>query len=115
MPCSVTMRLAISSTRLYHKLATHSYALTFQSDSRFETNNIADTMTLVTDGSADLTNRVDELDTHHPLSGGQLNLTSKVVNVLDQRSQNDTSTVGSVGSHSVDDIGSEVGVKSCVG
>ena len=72
-------------------------------------------MTLVTDGSADLTDRVDEVDTHHPLSGGKLDLTGKVVNVLDQRSQDDTSTVRSARSHSIDNIGSEVGVESCVG
>jgi hypothetical protein len=90
----------------------HSCALGIRSNLRFETNDIADTVTLVTDGSADLTDRVDELDTHHPLSRGELHLTSKVVNVLDQRSQDNTSTVGGVGSHGIDDIGSEVGVKS---
>jgi hypothetical protein len=86
-----------------------------QSDSRFETNDIADAVTLVTDGSADLADRVDELDTHHPLSRGELHLAGEVVNVLDQRSQNDTSTVGGVGSHGIDHIGSEVGIESCVG
>ena len=85
-----------------------------QVDSRFETNDIADTVTLVTDGSTDLTNRVDELNTHHPLSRSKLDLTGKVVDVLDQGSENDTSTVGSARSHGIDDIGSEVGVKSCV-
>lgn len=81
-------------------------------DSRFETNDIADTVTLVTDRSTDLTDRVDELNTHHPLSRGKLDLTGKVVDVLDQGSQNDASTVGSARSHGIDDIGSEVWVKS---
>lgn len=86
-----------------------------QSNSRFETNDIADAVTLVTDGSADLANGVDELDTHHPLCGGELNLTGEVVDVLNQRTEDDTSTVGSAGSHGIDDIGSEVRVESCVG
>lgn len=84
-------------------------------DLRFQTDNVADTVALVTDGSADLSNGVDELDTKHPLSGGKLNLTSEVVDVSDQGTKDHTSTLGGLGSHGVDHIGSEVRVEAAVG
>lgn len=68
-------------------------------------------MSLVTDRSADLADRVDELNTEHPLGGGKLNLTSEVVDVLDERAQDHASTLGGLGAHAVDDGGGEVGVE----
>ncbi|KAL3706207.1 hypothetical protein TMatcc_007217 [Talaromyces marneffei ATCC 18224] len=75
------------------------------------TDNVAYTMAFVADGRADLTNRVDEFNAEHPLGRGELDLTSKVVDVLDQRSQDHASTLGGLGSHGVDHAGSEVGVE----
>jgi hypothetical protein len=82
---------------------------------RFKADNIANAVALVAHGSADLADRVDELDTEHPLGGSKLDLTSKVVDVLDQRSQDDASALGGSGSHRVDHIGSEVGVVLALG
>lgn len=84
-------------------------------DSRFETNYVADTMAFVANRSADLADGVDEFNTQHPLGRGKLYLTSKVMDVLDERAQDDTSTLGSLGSHCIDDIGSEVRIESGVG
>lgn len=72
-------------------------------------------MTFVADRSADLTDRVDELNAEHPLGGGQLNLTSEIVDVLNERTQNHASTLGSLGAHAIDDRGSESGVKLACG
>lgn len=68
-------------------------------------------MALVANGCADLTNGVDEFHPEHPLGRGELDLTRKVVDVLDQRSQNHASTLGGLGAHGVDNAGSEVGVE----
>lgn len=76
-------------------------------NSRFKADNVAYTMAFVTNGCADLTNRVDEFHAEHPLGWGELDLTSKVVDVLDQRSQKHASTLGGIGSHGVDHAGSE--------
>jgi len=84
-------------------------------DERFKTNHVANTVAFVTDGSADFADGVDELDTEHPLGGSEFDLTSKVVDVLDQRTQDDASALRDLRSHGVDDIGSEVGVKLAVG
>ncbi len=93
------------------------FVLIFHSkgDLRFQTDHVADTVALVADGGADLANGVDELDTHHPLGGGQLDLASKVVDVFDQRAQDHASAWVGVGAHGVDDIGGEVGVEAGVG
>lgn len=84
-------------------------------DLRFKADNIANAVALVAHRSADLADRVDELDTEHPLGGSKLDLTSKVMDVLDQRSQDDASALGSLGSHRVDHIGSKVGVELALG
>ena len=89
-------------------------------DLRLQADHIADTVALVPDGSADLANGVDELDTQHPFGGGELDLTGEIVDVLDEGAQEHTSTLGGLGSHGVDHIGSEVGVelasgRHCVG
>ena len=68
-------------------------------------------MAFVANGCADLTNGVDEFHTEHPLGRGELDLTRKVVDVLDQRSQNHASTLGGLGTHGVDNAGSEVRVE----
>ena len=82
---------------------------------RFKTNDVADAVALVADGSADLADGVDELNTKHPLGGSELHLTRKVMNVLDQGAQDHTSTLGGLGAHGIHDIGREVGVEAGVG
>lgn len=82
---------------------------------RFKADHVADAVAFVANGSADFADGVDELDTKHPLGGSELDLTSKVVDVLDQRTQDDASALRDLGSHGVDDIGSEVGVELAVG
>lgn len=72
-------------------------------------------MAFVADRSADLADRVDKLNAEHPLGGGQLNLTSKVVDVLDKRTQDHASTLGGIGAHAIDDRGGEVGVELACG
>lgn len=72
-------------------------------------------MAFIADGSADLADRVDELNAEHPLGGGQFNLTSEVVDVLDKGTQDHASALGSVGAHAIDDRGGEVGVKLASG
>lgn len=72
-------------------------------------------MALVPDGSADLADGVDELDTKHPFGGGELDLTGEIVDVLDESAQEHTSALGGLGSHGVNHIGSEVGVELAVG
>ena len=68
-------------------------------------------MTFIANGCADLTNRVDVFDAEHPLGRGKLDLARKVVDVLDQRSQDHASSLGGLGPHCVDHIGGEVGVE----
>lgn len=84
-------------------------------DEGFQADHVTDTVTLVSNGGADPANGVDELDAHHPLGRGELNLTSKVVDMTDERSQNLTSPRGGLGTHGVDHIGREVGVEAGVG
>jgi hypothetical protein len=69
----------------------------------------------VTDRSADLADGVDELDSEHPLGGGELDLASKVVDVLDQRAQDHARTLVGLGAHGIDHVGSEVGVEARIG
>lgn len=84
-------------------------------DEGLETNDIANTVALVANGGADLSDGVDELNTHHPFSGGEFDLTGEVVNVGDEGAQDDTSTLGGVGSHGVHHVGGEVRVEAGVG
>lgn len=84
-------------------------------NSRFQTDDIADPVAFIADGRADLADGVDELNTHHPLSRSQLDLTGKLMDVLDQSAQEETSALRHVGAHGVDDIGCEVGVELAVG
>lgn len=86
-----------------------------KANSRFQPDNIADAVAFVADGRADLAHGVHELNTQHPLGRGQLDLTGKLMDVLDQSAQQETSAFRHLGAHGVDDIGSEVGVELAVG
>lgn len=80
-------------------------------DSRLQTDDVADTVAFVTNGSADLANGVDEFHAQHPLGGRQLDLAGELVDVLDQRAQQHARALGSLGAHGIDHIGGEVGVE----
>lgn len=82
---------------------------------RLQTDHITDTVALVANGSADLADGVDELHAHHPLGGGQFNLARKVVDVADQRAQDHTSALGSLGAHGIHHVGRKVRIKLAVG
>lgn len=84
-------------------------------DQSFQTDHVTDAMAFVADGSTDLTDGVDELHAQHPFRGGQLDLASKLMDVLDQSSQDNAGPLRDLGSHGVDDIGRELGVKSTLG
>lgn len=82
---------------------------------RLKTDHITDTVALVANGGGDGTNGVDELNTHHPLSGSELNLTSEVVDVLDEATQDLLGTRRGLRTHGVNHIGGEVGVPAVLG
>ena len=87
----------------------------FEENLRLEAEDIRDTVSLVTGLLAvtvDLADSVDKVDTGHPLVDCELNLAGKVVEVADQRSHNDTVTLGGVGAHAINDGLSKVGVKT---
>jgi hypothetical protein len=50
------------------------------------------------------------VDAHHPLIWGKLDFSCEIVDVLDERPQNYSGPLGSVLAHSIDDVGSEIGV-----
>lgn len=114
-PCSVTILLAISSTRLQDVSGCFLFPRIKSDDLRFKSDHVADTVALIANGGADLADRVDKLHTEHPLGGSELDLTRKLVDVLDQRAQDHASTVGGVGAHGIHHVGREVGVEAGVG
>ena len=72
-------------------------------------------MAFVTDGGADGADRVDEFNTHHPFGGGELDLTSEVVNVSDKGAQKNTSPLGGLRSHRLYHILGKVRVETGIG
>jgi hypothetical protein len=65
----------------------------------------------IANGGADLADGVDKLDTEHPLGRGELDLAGKLVDVLDQRTEDDASALRRLGAHGVDHVGREVRIK----
>lgn len=87
-------------------------------DEGLEAENVADAVGLVAGlvgGVVDLAKGVDELDTLHPLVDGELDLTSKVVDVADQSTENLAVAGGGGGTHALNDILGEVGVETVSG
>lgn len=72
-------------------------------------------MALVPDGCADLADGVDEVHAQHPLVDGQLGLSRKVVDVLDERAEDESLAISGLGANGVDDMFGEVGVESIGG
>jgi hypothetical protein len=82
---------------------------------RLEADHVTDTVAFIADRSANLADRVDELNAEHPLGRGQFNLPSEIMNVLNKRTQDHASALGGVGAHAIDDRGGEVGVELACG
>lgn len=80
-------------------------------NSRLKANDVANAVAFIANGRADLADGVDELDAEHPLGRGELDLAGKLVDVLDQGAEDDTSALRRLGAHGVDDIGREVGIE----
>ncbi len=51
---------------------------------RFEPDDVGDPLAFVSLGVADLAHSVHEIDAQHPFINGELDFSSKVVDVLDQ-------------------------------
>lgn len=72
-------------------------------------------MGLVPDVCGDLADRVDKVNTGHPLIGSQLDLTGEVVQVTEQAGQDLAVSGGDIGAHGVDDMLGEVRVETRLG
>lgn len=59
-----------------------------------------------------LANGVDKANAVKPLLIGKLDLTNEVVEMCDERGQNESCSVGNSRSHGIDDRGCEVGVEA---
>jgi hypothetical protein len=79
---------------------------------RLKTEDIRDTVGLVPGLVGDLAEGVDEVNSSHPLVHGELNLASEVVEMTNEGGKDLPVSGGHLGTHCVDDILGEVGVKS---
>lgn len=77
-------------------------------DQTLKTNDVAHELALVAGLVGHLARGIDHLDAHHPLVDGQVDLTSKVVDVLDEVGHNLAHTRRRLGAHAFDDAGREV-------
>ena len=77
---------------------------------RFESDDIRYPLALVSLGIANLTDCIHEQDTSHPLIGGELHLTGKVMHMLDQRRENESRPVRSLGANGIENIVCKVGI-----
>lgn len=59
-----------------------------------------------------MSDRVDELYSHHPLIRGELNFACEVMNVLDERAKDLTASWVGLGTDGVDAMLGEVGIES---
>jgi hypothetical protein len=85
---------------------------TVERHSRFKSNDVRNTLPLISLLVADLAHRVYEVDAHHPLVNCELDLSSKIMDMFDQSRHDLPSPRCGLGTDGVDDILSEVGVKS---
>jgi hypothetical protein len=66
----------------------------------------------ISNGGADLANRVDKVNTKHPFVDSELNFSSKVVEMSDEGGENFSTAGVGFGSDCVDAVFGEVGVES---
>ncbi len=82
---------------------------------RFKPNDIGHPVHFIPNGRADLPDAVKKLHASRPLLRGQLDFSSKLMDVFDEGGKDNTISRSAVGSNRVDYILSEVGVKSALG
>jgi hypothetical protein len=69
-------------------------------------------LALISDGCADLTDGVDEVDAQHPLIDGKLDFSCEIVDMSDQRTKHHSVSRRALWANGVNDMLGEVGVKS---
>lgn len=79
--------------------------------SRFEAEYVGDPLPLIPLRIADLAHGIEETDTHHPFVCGELDLSGKVVDVLDKATQNLPRPRAGLRPHGIDDVLGEVRVE----
>ena len=84
-------------------------------DLRLKSENVGHTVSFISALGVDLASSVDKLDTGHPLVGAQLNLTSKVVEMANQRTQDNAVSLSGARAHGVNDELREIGVEAAEG
>lgn len=75
---------------------------------RLQPDNVTEQDALVAALRAHLPSAVDHVDAREPLVHGQVNLSRKIMNVLDQRRHDSAQSRGGVGAHRLDDMVGEV-------
>ena len=107
---SVNIACAISSTRL--EMVILNINDLGKCYLRFESNNVRNSMSFISDWSAGLSDRVDELDSHHPLIWSELNFAREVMDVLNERAKDFTASWVGLGTDGVNAMLGEVGIES---
>jgi hypothetical protein len=98
----------VPSEQYTTKDATHSSV----DHSRLQTKNITDAVRLIPNWGRNLTKRVDEVHTGHPLINGQLNLPGEVMEMPYQGAHHNSVSLRRLWTHGVNDQLSEVRVES---
>jgi hypothetical protein len=80
--------------------------------SRLNTENVRDTMCLVSCVCGGLANGVDKAYTLKPLVVGELNFANEVVKMCDQAGHDESRPLWHIGTNGIDDRGCEVGVEA---
>ena len=79
--------------------------------SRFEAEHVGDPLPLIPLRITDLAHGIEKADTHHPFICGELDLSGKVVDVLDEATQNLPRSRAGLRPHGIDDVLGEVRVE----
>lgn len=94
----------ISSTSLCSQFSVSLAKPRYFEYSRFKTDDVAKKLSLISLVVAHLSGRINHLHASHPLISGELHLSCKVVNMLDQRCHDLPRPGASLGSHGINDI-----------
>lgn len=84
-------------------------------NSRFETKNIRDSVSLIANLGRALADGIDEVYAGHPLVICELNFSSKVVKMTDQAAEDYAVSRSHVGTHGIDGMLGEVWVEAACG
>ena len=110
MSPSAMILLAISSTSLNGQYSICGGGN--KKDVRLEAQNVGHAMRLIASLGRALAHSVDEVHTGHPLVVGELDLARKVVEVPEEAAEELAIARSDVGTHSVNDMLGELGVKA---